>query len=412
MRLAVIGTPRSGNTWLRLMLAGAYGCESLASHRVDEVPWLALPGDVVVQLHQPADSDVGALLEEHGFRVVALARHPLDVLLSILHFASHDPSPARWLEGAGDELAIAGASPLDAAFLDYATGPRATALLAISRDWWTRDGALRLRYEDLHRDAAAELGRLTEAIGAPARRELAAVVAANSLERLRPSSTNHHFWLGRPGHWRRILTGSPARKIEAAQPESFTLFDYVCDPDPELDPVTAQANWLRIARPADRVPRARHEAIRLADSNEIRNLRAQRLDLLQRREQVELALRAQEQELAAVKAESEAIRWTHDEARAEADWRAEVGRGLEEELEWRRFLADEDRRAIADLESQNARLAAEAAATRAAYSGLESSRSVRHARRLRSLLHLTRLAPAEADVVSPQSLPARAPRSP
>ena len=77
-----------------------------------------------------------------------LARHPLDVLVSILHFASHEPQTARWLDGeGGDESSILGAEPASAAFLASATGPRARALLAVTPEWWPH-GGVAVRYED------------------------------------------------------------------------------------------------------------------------------------------------------------------------------------------------------------------------------------------------------------------------
>ena len=72
-----------------------------------------------------------ARLREHGFRVVVLSRHPLDVLISILVYSQHDHSTLQWLDGAaGNERGILGASPLGEAFLSYATGPHQGAFWA------------------------------------------------------------------------------------------------------------------------------------------------------------------------------------------------------------------------------------------------------------------------------------------
>jgi hypothetical protein len=185
VRLALTGTPRSGNAWLRLLLGDAYACETLSSHSPEEVPWEALPADVVLQLHQHADPAFTSVLEEHGFRVVVLARHPLDVLISILHFARNDPSPARWLDGeGGDEVGITTCTPLDPAFLEYATGPRARTLLALSREWWTRPETSKIKYEDLCANAAGELQALVAKLSPP-RAPLEQVVRAHTLDRLR-----------------------------------------------------------------------------------------------------------------------------------------------------------------------------------------------------------------------------------
>jgi hypothetical protein len=47
----------------------------------------------VLQLHWHRTPELfGRLLERHGFRVVSIARHPFDVLLSILQFVASQPS--------------------------------------------------------------------------------------------------------------------------------------------------------------------------------------------------------------------------------------------------------------------------------------------------------------------------------
>ena len=107
------------------MLAQALELSEQAVHLPEEVNWRALPPRVILQLHWPPGEDFVLQLDQHGFRPIVLARHPLDVLISILAFSQHDDSTVRWLGGAGgNERCIDGASPLSEAFLAYATGPR------------------------------------------------------------------------------------------------------------------------------------------------------------------------------------------------------------------------------------------------------------------------------------------------
>src|SRR5262245_44560627 len=84
LRIVVISTPRSGNTWLRHLLAKIYGSQELAVHNPADVDWAAIPVDCILQIHWRPTPEFLSLLERHGFRVVVLARHPFDVLLSIL----------------------------------------------------------------------------------------------------------------------------------------------------------------------------------------------------------------------------------------------------------------------------------------------------------------------------------------
>ena len=61
--------------------------------------WAALPPEVVLQIHWRRTPEFQAKLNEHGFHVVTVARHPLDVLISILHFCIYESESEQWLLG-------------------------------------------------------------------------------------------------------------------------------------------------------------------------------------------------------------------------------------------------------------------------------------------------------------------------
>src|SRR5476649_184977 len=122
LRIAVIGTPRSGNSWLRLLVGSATGLHTFAVHELSASVLAGLPPECVVQIHWRREPDFLAFLAAHGFRVLTVARHPLDVLISILQFAVHDSESDRWLLGrGGDESGIFGAMPGSRVFVEYAT---------------------------------------------------------------------------------------------------------------------------------------------------------------------------------------------------------------------------------------------------------------------------------------------------
>lgn len=89
LRLAVISTPRSGNTWVRASLARLYGLDEVAAHLPEEVDWDDFPRRCVIQIRWPPWPKFVARLERNQFRVVVMARHPLDVLMSWLNLASY-----------------------------------------------------------------------------------------------------------------------------------------------------------------------------------------------------------------------------------------------------------------------------------------------------------------------------------
>jgi hypothetical protein len=229
------------------MLARAFALEQFAAHSPAEVNWRALPAACIVQLHWHRTPEFSGLLIRHDFRVMTLLRHPLDVLLSILHFAPHEPQTARWLDGEnGDEATIRGVLPTSDAFLAYAKSPRAQSLLSISREWYSDPGTRAVRYEDLVNAPAASLAEACAGYGI-LRVPLETVLHETEIDRLRRSAPNFHFWQGFPGLWKRLLPPRQAVDIAAAHSALFRDHAYVCDPDPLLSDAEAERNWHAIA---------------------------------------------------------------------------------------------------------------------------------------------------------------------
>lgn len=248
LRIALISSPRSGNTWLRHLVASILGLDQLPIYNPMEADWDHVPRRCVLMTHWPRTEPFLSLLKAHGFKVVTLARQPLDVLVSILHFTAHNPETARWLGGlGGDERSIAGGSPCDPKFLRYAAGQRAQALLSVSREWCDDPGSHRLRYEDLVRDTPAALAGILTMAGESPTTSIAEATAAHTIAERRSREGLHH-WRGIPGQWRMLLTAGRTRRVAAVHAESLRAFGYRCNPDEGLTSVRAEANWSRIAR--------------------------------------------------------------------------------------------------------------------------------------------------------------------
>ncbi len=240
MRLAIISSPRAGNSWLREVLALAYDLEMRAVHDPSELG-PALPARAVVQLHWDRTPEFVRYLQEQGVRVMSMARHPLDTLVSMLHFARFEPQVAHWL--GGDYLAaVVGASPTSEAFERFALGPGAGRLLAVTPQWWSAPGTLQVRYETMRADPGATLQALADQLGEVPTLPLASALAARQLE-LFKSTPNRHAWRAEPGLWRRVVTPELAGRIRRAHPVPFAVLGYLCDPDPTLTPERAEAAW-------------------------------------------------------------------------------------------------------------------------------------------------------------------------
>jgi hypothetical protein len=243
MRLAVVSTPRAGNMWLRRQLVAMFDLEERSAHTPDEVDWEALPEDCVLQLHWPRTRNFVRTLDRHGFHVVVLSRHPLDVLISILHFSAHEPETARWLDGAhGDEHLIIGVEPTSHAFWKYATGRRGRALVGVSAQWWKR-GLVAVRYEDLVAEPVRELQRVVDALGVRPALTPDAVTQAVTFGALKSETSNQHFWQGQPNHWRALLPELVATDIACAHTRVLNRLGYHVDPDPSLTHAEAFERW-------------------------------------------------------------------------------------------------------------------------------------------------------------------------
>jgi hypothetical protein len=254
LRIAVVSTPRCGNTWLRMLLSRVCDATQYAIHTPDDFDWknIGESSSIVLQLHWLPDRDFIRKLRENQFKVITLARHPLDVLLSILQFSPREPQTARWLEGmGGNEQCIHGHEPSSEAFLRYATGPRAKALLSVSYEWSKRSDVLVVRYENLVVATVDVIGLImgdldpSVIVGDDI---LGAAVEQTSLPFLRKTSVNGHFWQGIPGLWSSLLNKEKAQVIRAAHSELFEHFGYDIDDAVNFPDEVSRLRWREMCR--------------------------------------------------------------------------------------------------------------------------------------------------------------------
>ena len=247
-RVAILVSPRTGNTWLRRMLVSACDLQSFAVNNPDEFDWANAPSNCVVSMHWHPTNQLLQILKRESFQVVTIFRHPLDTLLSILQFTCRNPTH-RWLEGeAGSEQSIFGVMPRSDAFINYAASRRAEALLSVSGEWARVPGVNQVGYEALVNDTRGEMNRLLETLGLVMRRSLDSVIEENSMSRT--MSPDHplylHSWQGKPNHWKKLLTTIEANAIAEHLQLFFGDGRYQCDPDDSLTPGQADANWVAL----------------------------------------------------------------------------------------------------------------------------------------------------------------------
>jgi hypothetical protein len=227
------------------MLGAALQRTECAAHTPDEVDWEHLPDRCIVAMHWRRSPAFHRFLLERQFEVLVTVRHPLDVLISILHFAQYEPMTRRWLEGeGGNETSLLEADPTSDAFLAYALSGRASALFEISAEWYGIARAI-VQYERLVMQPEDTLDRAIRSLGYTAPASIVEIIRAHTIERLRPLS-HHHFWRGEPGLWRQLITGDFSRKIYDRHERLFEALGYNCAGDSSVSLEEAKDNWKRL----------------------------------------------------------------------------------------------------------------------------------------------------------------------
>jgi hypothetical protein len=227
LRVAVISTPRCGNTWVRSVLGDILQLEQLAVHNYAELE--SVPDRAIVQLHWYREPHFQHFLRDYGFKTLVLTRHPLDVLVSILNFIRYEPLTARWLEGNAEiPQSLIGQPSTSKEFLQYATSWGAENVLSISYQWWHDVEAVKVRYEEVVKrphEILLSLARMFD----PEASDANGAISRFSLPFFQ-KLPNRHGWQGRPGLWRELIVYFDARSIYKRHKRVFDVMNYSVRP--------------------------------------------------------------------------------------------------------------------------------------------------------------------------------------
>ena len=103
------------------------------AHTPADVYWVNLPDDYVLQIHWYPIDTFKRLLATHGFQLVSIMRHPLDVLASIHQFSQREQETWQCLgRQDGNKEGLQGTTPVDESMVEYATSQRYRSLLGAS----------------------------------------------------------------------------------------------------------------------------------------------------------------------------------------------------------------------------------------------------------------------------------------
>lgn len=222
MRIFVVGTPRTGNNWVKHLLAEVYDLPIVEiDARLDPEGVAAAGEDWVAHQHLMPSRELIDWAKENEVFFVTPLRHPGDVLISLWHYVRSNPTvPASDLEfgssasdmrGDGDRLGHRTLHFVERAFYSYLN-------LSIA---WLRTGVTRpVRYESLWEHPLETLKQLTDSIAPVTDKQL--VLAAWSCEfnlmRLIHDPQAKVIRHGGCGAWMNGLTAEIKRTLATAEP--------------------------------------------------------------------------------------------------------------------------------------------------------------------------------------------------
>lgn len=212
MKIVVAGQPKTGNVWLKHILASLYDLEILEDipEPTDESlrAWLERgrfsDNSVFHEHFWPTDA-LFAALEAERCLLVTPVRSPYDAFVSLYHFVQRHSHPfTDRLDPAADLVGLPIDHPRVLNFLRH----QFAGHLQLSRAWMQSGRSVVTRYEFLHSDPAAEVTRIAQQLApvAPARvRRAVKATRAGALKR-RGGYWGVHIRTATVGDWRRHLT--------------------------------------------------------------------------------------------------------------------------------------------------------------------------------------------------------------
>jgi len=239
LRILILSTPKTGNTWLRHLLGGVY-----------RLPQFYLPPDFdcaaldgagnrwVTHYHTRPNPQLLAWIREHRPVVITTIRHPGDVLISLYHHLHNfrsgelDPDFLHRMLSAGFERTH---------MTTDSSGQPFSADLACSLEWMAYEETHVVRYEDLRADTVGTLRALTARISPATDERIAAAIEMCDLDLMRKMAGTYagFFREGGIGSWRDKLPAETVDALRNTEPYASQLgaLGYSMDP---ADPLASR----------------------------------------------------------------------------------------------------------------------------------------------------------------------------
>lgn len=231
MRIVIAGPPKTGNVWLKCLLATAYGLRSLGPAKVPARPelplfraWVERGGfadDAVFHQHYDYSAELADAIEAVPARIVTIIRDPYDTFVSSYftlqkYVAGNDGQGGGSAQVVGERegrrrAALKGKSLDDPEILEHLRGGGFRNNMLKAHGWLASGRGVVVRYEDLHADPAATLGRLAETLGPLPAERIAQAIESCSADTIRQQGGR------RSGHVRAATVGDSRNRLSEEQ---------------------------------------------------------------------------------------------------------------------------------------------------------------------------------------------------
>jgi hypothetical protein len=192
MRIVVASPPKSGNHWIKCLLAAIYRLAVLEDERKERITAESLPGwltehfpeDSIIHIHNRCTTPLCDVIDAIPAHLVTIVRDPYDVFVSMYYWEQERSARGLGRDQPRPRNAMYG-KPLDhedvVRFLADGFGPQ----IAKAIGWLHSGRALPIRYEELHDDPVAALTRVTNQIEPVPVERIAAALETCRAERVR-----------------------------------------------------------------------------------------------------------------------------------------------------------------------------------------------------------------------------------
>lgn len=196
LRVLVVAPPKSGNHWVKCLLAHAYGLAWIHEHGLSGPPAVALraladrgefkPGSIC-HVHYPYSADLVAVARSIPCQLVTIIRDPYDQFVSLYYHLQEFPEAHR---RRGAPAAAMIGQPLDHPDVLHYLDRHFGQIIRKALGWVESGESAVVRYEALHHDPVAELTRLTAALRPVDLADIEGAIPACTAEKMRQFTSN------------------------------------------------------------------------------------------------------------------------------------------------------------------------------------------------------------------------------